>query len=162
MRLVVVAYMLRDERNLSDIASISSMLGAECVCVERPGGPPAPKGCRAVDGGGLTAALRGCRVVVLETYGERLVVEGLPCGGCLAVVVGAEDFGVPRGLADELGAEVYQIPVAAEGMSYNVVSSLVMALYELARGCGGRDGPEDAHVPGSEDPPGYDGLRAYE
>jgi len=141
LRLVVVAYMLRDERNLGDIAAIASSLGAECLVVERPGGPGAPMGCRSVSAGELRGLLGGCRVVVLETYGDRLVTDGLPCGGCVAVVVGAEDYGVPRELAAGLGADVYLIPVAVEGMSYNVVSSLVMALYELARSCKSGDGP---------------------
>lgn len=73
--------------------------------------------------------------IVLETYGIRYLSEvRIPYDRNVVLIIGAEDYGVPR---DELSTlphhVVAKLPVSVEGMSYNVVASLVMALYELKR-----------------------------
>lgn len=73
--------------------------------------------------------------IVLETYGTKYITEieihGL---SSIVLIIGAEDYGIPISEASKLPRSIIaRLPVSVEGMSYNVVSSLVMALYELKR-----------------------------
>ncbi len=73
--------------------------------------------------------------IVLETYGIKYLGEvEVPEDKRIVLVIGAEDYGVPRDALSALPRYVVaKLPVSVEGMSYNVVASLVMALYELRR-----------------------------
>ncbi len=74
--------------------------------------------------------------IVLETYGTRYLneIEVQPSQD-VVLVIGAEDYGLPLNEAAKLPHSVVaRLPTNVEGMSYNVVSSLVMAIYELKRG----------------------------
>ena len=74
--------------------------------------------------------------IILETYGTRYLSE-LDLNDVDKIVLGiaAEDYGIPyKELATLHDYIVAKLPLSVEGMSYNVVSSLVMALYELKRG----------------------------
>ena len=144
MRVVILFYHPKDPKNVEDIARVASRLGVELLVVPRPGGPslggvePRP---RIVSLGEAAELLRGCFKVLLETYGFRYLDEvGLDCeAGCVALLLGAEDYGMPRHVAEALGVdEVARIPMAVEGMSYNVASSAVMGLYEVFARCGAR------------------------
>lgn len=144
LRVVLLFYHPKDPKNVEDIARVASRLGAELLVVPRPGGPslegvePRP---RIVSLEEAAEELRGCFKLLLETYGFRYLDEvELDCGrGCIALILGAEDYGFPRHLAEALGVdEVARIPMAVEGMSYNVASSAVMGLYEVYSRCGAR------------------------
>ena len=79
---------------------------------------------------------RDALYIVLETYGRRLLNElEISKDKQIVMVLGAEDYGIPLDVAEKLpGERVYvKIPVTVLGSSYNVVSSLVMALYEIYR-----------------------------
>ncbi|BEP17083.1 hypothetical protein PYJP_04350 [Pyrofollis japonicus] len=73
--------------------------------------------------------------LVIETYATTYVTEvEIDPNQRLIIVIGAEDYGLPvQELAKIGNYKLAKIPVAVEGMSYNVVSSLVMTLYELKR-----------------------------
>ncbi len=73
--------------------------------------------------------------IVLETYGTRYLneIEAQPDRD-VVLVVGAEDYGIPINEVAKLPHSIVaRLPTSVEGMSYNVVSSLVMAIYELKR-----------------------------
>ncbi len=73
--------------------------------------------------------------IVLETYGTKYLneIEVQPDRD-VVLVVGAEDYGIPVNEAAKLPHSIVaRLPTSVEGMSYNVVSSLVMAIYELKR-----------------------------
>ena len=75
--------------------------------------------------------------VVLETYGLRFLHEAeIPLENHIAIVVGAEDYGIPEeavAVIPEQSRVVARIPGAVQGMSYNVASTVAMAVYEVER-----------------------------
>lgn len=73
------------------------------------------------------------KILLLETYANKLITEvSIEPSKSVVLVFGAEDYGIPPNEAEKLGErEELLIPVAVEGMSYNVVASIVMALYEV-------------------------------
>jgi len=75
--------------------------------------------------------------LVLETYGTVLLSEvDLSSMEKLALVLGAEDYGIPPEEVGKLPKErtvVARIPSTVQGMSYNVASTLAMAVYEVER-----------------------------
>ena len=141
MRLLLVFYHPKDPKNVEDIAIVAERVGAELVVVPRPGGPSL-EGVhgrfRTASLGEVVEELRGCYRVLVETYGFTYLDEApVDCSArCIALILGAEDYGVPRHVADALEPDVVaRIPMAVEGMSYNVASSAVMALYEVVARC---------------------------
>jgi len=91
---------------------------------------------RCVDEEGALSEISRCKILVLETEGidlhlARLVDEKI----CISVVLGAEDYGIPKEFIESLksaGAIVVRIPMCSYGVSYNVVTSLVILLTELS------------------------------
>jgi tRNA (cytidine/uridine-2'-O-)-methyltransferase len=73
--------------------------------------------------------------LIIETYATTYINEvEIDPSQRLVIVIGAEDYGLPVQELSKIGSyKLVKIPVAVEGMSYNVVSSLVMTLYELRR-----------------------------
>ena len=142
MDLVLVLYHLKNPRNVSDIAALANSLGAEVILVRRPDAQQALSGVRQADS--LSEAVtgycsRGYRVLVLETYGEPVerVIKGLGAGG-VVVLVGAEDYGIPREEIEALKAQgcsvsAARLPMAVPATSYNVASSVAMLLYVLKK-----------------------------
>lgn len=145
MELGIFFYHPKNPQNVTDIGTIAKYLNAELYVVLRPEsrvveGLQAIRGLKARVFNDFEEALRelpqNALYIVLETYGEKLLNE-LEIGGYnhVIVAVGAEDYGLPASIATRLpGNKVYvKIPVAVHGSSYNVVASLVMALYEIRR-----------------------------
>lgn len=141
MKLLLVFYHPKDPKNVEDIALVAERLGAELLVVPRPHGP-------SLDGlrgrfetlslEELVERVKGCYRVLVETYGFSYLDEApIDCSAaCIALFLGAEDYGIPRHVADLLEPHVVaRIPMAVEGMSYNVASSAVMALYEVVSRC---------------------------
>ena len=137
----IVFYHPKNPQNVADLASLAAHKRSRLFIVPRPGQePPVPSMVRgsvvvisdlAETGRYLDKAV----FLVLETYGVRYLHEVELDSECIVIVVGAEDYGVPR---DELGKlpgpyVIARIPVAVQGMSYNVVMSAAIAIYELER-----------------------------
>ncbi len=132
----VLMYKLKNVQNIVDIAEICRLVGASPWLVPREDSVlELPSNINVVHS--LERAVecvgRDLTYLVLETYGDRFLSE-LPDEvflGETCLVVGAEDFGFPESEVSKLPrAYVAKIPVGVQGASYNVVSSLVMALEE--------------------------------
>ena len=148
-RIVLLFYHPKDPKNVEDIAKIASSTGAELLVVPRPGGPRLePQGYKLVSLEEAVKELSGCFKVLLETYGFQYLDEAkVDCGDCVALILGAEDYGVPRHIADMLEPHVVaRIPMRVEGMSYNVASSATMGLYEIVSRCSGRLEPPEVYT----------------
>ncbi|MET1128047.1 MAG: TrmH family RNA methyltransferase [Thermoproteota archaeon] len=154
MELFVVFFHPKDPRNVADVASLVKFLRGSLYVVRRPGSP-SPIVERLMMSGGtsvkeyetieevLKEVSQATIHVILETYGEmdlrdlckRLLDSGMHGG--VAVYIGAEDYGIPpqtvSKVRERFGSRAYtvRIPVAVAGMSYNVVVSLSIALYEI-------------------------------
>jgi len=97
----------------------------------------------------LSSHLGNAVYIVLETYGLMYIDEAVRLlsqngdTGCIAVTLGAEDYGIPPEVAARLpGRHVTaKIPTAVQGMSYNVVVSAAIALYEVERATGAQVHP---------------------
>ncbi len=139
-RILLVFYHPKDPKNVEDIARVSRSIGAELIAVPRPGGPRLEEGlARLATLEEVLGEVRSCYRILLETYGFTYLDEArVECGECIALFLGAEDYGVPRHIADVIQPHVVaRIPMRVEGMSYNVASSAVMALYEIVSRCRG-------------------------
>ncbi|RLE57674.1 MAG: hypothetical protein DRJ40_00195 [Thermoprotei archaeon] len=140
MTLHVVMYHPKNLKNIIDVAKLVSEVGGELIVVERPRATYTTTQLRNIkvirDLGELPKQLgRDTTYIVLETYGTQYLHEvEIPKTGNIAIVVGAEDYGIPR---EEVGklprAKVVKIPCRVQGMSYNVVTVVAMALYEVMR-----------------------------
>jgi tRNA (cytidine/uridine-2'-O-)-methyltransferase len=144
MRLSIAFYHPKNPQNLWDVAAVAEALKANLYVVPRPTADykldQLPRSLRSriklIDSlGRLSELERGSEFIVLETYGDKLITELRPHCGDVVLIVGAEDYGVPMEALSGLESySTYLIPVAVEGMSYNVVTSIVMAAYEVLRG----------------------------
>ena len=143
MRLSIAFYHPKNPQNLWDVAAVAEALNANLYVVPRPSAdykldqlPRAMRSKVKLIGSlsELKALEKDAEFIVLETYGDRLITElSLECRD-VVVIVGAEDYGVPVEALSGLDSySTYLIPVAVEGMSYNVVTSIVMAVYEILR-----------------------------
>ena len=142
MKLCGIAfYHPKNPQNVADLASLAAHKRSRLFIVPRPGQePPVPSMVRGSivvisDLAEIGRYLDRAGFLVLETYGVRYLHEVELSGECIVIVVGAEDYGVPK---DELGKlpgsyVIARIPVAVQGMSYNVVMSAAIAIYELER-----------------------------
>ncbi len=147
MKLYIVFYHPKNPLNLLDVASIAAWKRAVLYVVARPGldpstlmrEPPPRLQMKVVSSLEELAAELGDDTfyLVLETYGTTLLGEiELSSREKLAIVLGAEDYGIPPEAAGKLPQErmvVARIPSAVQGMSYNVASTLAMAIYEVER-----------------------------
>jgi len=127
-----------------DMAIIASELGIDLYLVARRQGGVACKDAAIYENVRCVESLSelaqfipsNAKILVLETYASRLLNETRICSiqDVCFIVVGAEDYGVPREVLDRLPGDKFlvKIPVAVEGSSYNVVASLVMALYQVS------------------------------
>jgi|GEM_PF-3286833 len=142
----ILFYHPKNPQNLADIATLAAHKRIPLVVVKRPGTalpgrqqlPPRAQvefveRIQQVEDIISVNAL----YVVLETYGLSYVHE-LELGAdveCVVLVVGAEDYGIPEEVVGELPGEkiIAKIPVSVQGMSYNVVVSTAIGLYELEK-----------------------------
>ncbi len=138
----IVFYHPKNPQNLGDMAALASHKRVPLVVVQRPGEqvrpalPPRARVITVQDIREVGNVFKEALYLVLETYGLRFIEEiELQEGnqGCLVLVVGAEDYGIPEEEAARLPGEriVAKIPVAVQGMSYNVVVSAAIALYVI-------------------------------
>ena len=144
MKANVVFYHPKNPQNLHDVAALAASLRASLYVVPRPG----------VDyklemlQGRVRTRLRivqsieeaeneigDALYIVLETYGDKYIHEVEINNERVAIIIGAEDYGVPQHVLGSIGKPtvVAKIPTAVQGMSYNVAASLAMALYEVVR-----------------------------
>ena len=139
-RLIILFYHPKDPKNLEDIAAMAERLGGETLAIPRPGGPRVEETrARIVSLEEARRLVEGCHRILLETYGLTYLDEAeIDCGAqCITLILGAEDYGVPRHVAEALEPHtIARIPMAVEGMSYNVASTAAMALYEIVSRCG--------------------------
>jgi len=81
------------------------------------------------------ALARECTLIVLETSGVDIARLGsYAFGRCVSIVLGAEDYGIPKDVLknlEKLGALTVRLPMSPYGVSYNVVTSLIILLTEL-------------------------------
>ncbi|ABM80721.1 TrmH family RNA methyltransferase [Hyperthermus butylicus] len=146
MELSIIFYHPKNPQNLQDVAVIAYSANARLYVVRRPGTDyrleSLPDYVRSnmvfVDSVEEVVKLASAdKYIVLEVYGDKLLSEVEPAEKT-ALIIGAEDYGIPRTVLEKIPEprDLVVIPVGVEGMSYNVVASLVMALYELKRGNG--------------------------
>ncbi len=139
----IVFYHPKNPQNLLDVASIAAIRRVPLYVVKRPG-----QLYEIMQRPGLHVEwledIEELRdhvqpedmILVLETYGLRYLHEtDLASAKRLWIVVGAEDYGIPPDEAARLPGRrvVAKIPIAVQGMSYNVVVSLSIAVYEAER-----------------------------
>ncbi len=146
MKIHIVFYHPKNPLNLQDTISVASEVSADIIVVKRPGHNYGNHYTALFYDDLVDAVLSTkCKqVLLLETYGSLLLWEAISTikhSECVIVLIGAEDYGVPLWEVERLQANTFtvitaKIPVNAVGMSYNVVSALIMALYELMRQCG--------------------------
>jgi len=134
-KIVVVFYHPKDPANVEDMKRIVEDLGGDLLIIPRKG--VLEDHPNAVSLEEAITRVSVCKKILLETYGfNRLDEIGLECGKCIAIIVGAEDYGVPPAIGEKFSPDVVaRIPMAVEGMSYNVVSTVVMALAEITYKC---------------------------
>lgn len=136
----IVFYHPKNPQNLSDVASIAASLRVPLYVVRRPGAqysfqaPPRARIIYVDDPSEVRGLPEGTVFLVLETYALRYMNE-VEIPEKVALVVGAEDYGIPEKEAAKLPGKVVtaKIPVAVMGMSYNVVVTVSMAVYEIKR-----------------------------
>lgn len=144
MEINVVFYHPKNPQNLHDVAALAASLRANLYVILRPGVDyklemlqyRARTRLKIVQSMAEAVNSIGDAVyIVLETYGDRYLHEIEIDKDKVAVIIGAEDYGVPRHVLDSLEKPIVvaKIPTAVQGMSYNVASSLAMALYEVVR-----------------------------
>ncbi|BES82033.1 TrmH family RNA methyltransferase [Pyrodictium abyssi] len=144
MEINVVFYHPKNPQNLHDVAALAASLRANLYVIPRPGVDyklemlqyRARTRLKIVQSMAEAVNSIGDAVyTVLETYGDRYLHEIEIDGDKVAVIIGAEDYGVPRHVLDSLEKPIVvaKIPTAVQGMSYNVAASLAMALYEVVR-----------------------------
>jgi len=132
-------YKLKNIQNIKDIADICLNIGAQAWLVLREDVtysdiPPNVHTVISLEEA-VNNIGRDITYIVLETYSNRYLSE-LPddiLKSDLCLVVGAEDIGFPESEISKLPPNTYvaKIPMGIQGMSYNVVSSLVMAIEEI-------------------------------
>ena len=134
-KIVVVFYHPKDPANVEDMKRIVEDIGGDLLIIPRKG--VLEDHPNAVSLEEAIARISACEKVLLETYGfDRLDEVDLECGKCIAIIVGAEDYGVPLAISEKFSPNVVaRMPMAVEGMSYNVVSTVVMALTEILYKC---------------------------
>jgi tRNA (cytidine/uridine-2'-O-)-methyltransferase len=139
----IIFYHPKNPQNVADLASLAAHKRSPLIVVPRPGGEhiavaetPRHHIIQAASLREATEKLPGNTLyLVLETYGKRYITDiSFENEDCIALVLGAEDYGIPPSMLDSLPRHlVAKIPVAVQGMSYNVVVSAAIALYELER-----------------------------
>ncbi len=139
-RLSIIFYHPKNPSNIIDAALIAESVAAPLYIVERPG-TPIPRGVRGREGvkvvKTLVEAVQAAGsdyYVVLETYGYTCVDELVFPHGVesVALVVGAEDYGLPLRELEKLPGDrtvVAKIPVGVEGSSYNAVFSMAVGIH---------------------------------
>ena len=134
-KIVVVFYHPKDPANVEDMKRIVEDLNGDLLIIPRKG--VLEDHPNAVSLEEAIARISACEKVLLETYGfEHLDDVNLECSKCVAIIVGAEDYGVPPTVGEKfLPDAIARVPMAVEGMSYNVVSTVVMALTEIVYKC---------------------------
>ncbi|HIP65723.1 MAG TPA: hypothetical protein EYH08_04255 [Pyrodictium sp.] len=134
-KIVVVFYHPKDPANVEDMKRIVEDFGGDLLIIPRKG--VLEDHPNAVSFEEAVSRIRSCEKILLETYGfNRLDEIDLECSRCIAIIVGAEDYGVPQTVGEKFSPDVVaRIPMAVEGMSYNVVSTVVMALAEIVYKC---------------------------
>jgi tRNA (cytidine/uridine-2'-O-)-methyltransferase len=146
MRISISFYHPKNPQNLWDVAAIAEYLNANLYVIPRPSidykldrlPESMRKKIRFLSNlAELKSYEPKAEYIVLETYGDKLITElSVSCGRDIVLIVGAEDYGIPPESLSVLdNYTVYLIPVAVEGMSYNVVTSIIMAIYEIFNAC---------------------------
>ncbi len=128
----IVFYHPKEVANVEDILSLCREIGCKLVAVPR--GSNREEVCKLVEcfDDILAALSPNCATLVLETSGSTCIPELRE--SCINVVLGAEDYGLPPVVIKELverGAKIVKIPMSRYGVSYNVVTALVLLLTEI-------------------------------
>ncbi len=122
-----------------DITSICRDIGARLIVIPRPSSSFDLKYLSSL-GIDIADSLsfikqyidKGYQIVVLETYGSISIDLFKPSSDRIVVVLGAEDYGLPKDEISKLGpADIVRIDMAIDGFSLNVVSALVIFLTKL-------------------------------
>ncbi len=139
-RLRILLYHPKNPRNLRDAAALANTVNAELAVVHRPGVDlQYPRDVKVYSN--LSEAIEGfTSIVFFETYGKPFdqIIEVFDMGDSLALVFGAEDYGIPLAEIERVKSVVGNVAVArltasTPMMSYNVVSSIAIALYVLKK-----------------------------
>ncbi len=144
MKLYVIFYHPKNPLNLGDVLQLCRATGAQLIVVRRPGATynteEVVRGQAEIVDKLEEAVARipdDATIILLETYALKPLSSCLEeVGETAAVLVGAEDYGVPRYEVDKLPRDrllLCRIPMAVEGSSYNVASTVAMLLYEARR-----------------------------
>ncbi len=129
-------YHPKERANVEDIVRICSALGCEVLVIPRTGSKgPVCSLAKCVDN--IMEAMdyvAKCKVIALETCGSEEALLKASNEPCLSVILGAEDYGLPKEvieLVKKMGGYIARIPMSGYGVSYNVVTSLILLLTEI-------------------------------
>ena len=148
-RLSIIFYHPKNPSNIVDAALIAGSVAAPLFIVERPG-TPIPRDVGGREGVKVVKSLAEAvqatssdYYVVLETYGHTCVDELVFPQGVesVALVVGAEDYGLPLEELERLPRDrtvVAKIPVGVEGSSYNAVFSMAVGIHYVLEALEGK------------------------
>ena len=134
----VIMYKLKNLKNIEDIVQICKANNIKPIYIQREDIEipniedilyyrDIEEAYKSIDDGNI-------KYVVLETYGDKYVNEIDLSSSDIAIIVGAEDIGIPKDelvKIDSSRVQVVRIPMNIQGTSYNVVTSLVMLITEV-------------------------------
>lgn len=139
---LIVFYHPKDYENVRDVICVAKSLGiSKIAIVKRPGiecSRITVWGVRLFDSlDDVIKAYQGLKYIVLETYGfSDMSLLRNSCGKRLGVILGAEDYGIPRHIVESIPDKlIIRLPMKVASASYNVVTALVILLYELMKQC---------------------------
>jgi len=128
----IVLYHPKDIANVRDFLSICRALGCSVLAVPRSSNIDEVCSLATCIDSIESFLDPACTTIVLETVGTTTPPR--ICTECVNIVLGAEDYGLPENVVKELrerGAQIVRLAMSRYGVSYNVVTSLVMFLTDL-------------------------------
>jgi len=139
---LIVFYHPKDYENVRDIICVAKSLGiSKIAIVKRPGSKyphDIASGIQLFDSlDNIVRAYKDLKYIILETYGssDMSLLRG-SCEKHLGIILGAEDYGIPRYVTEIIPDKlIIRLPMKVASASYNVVTALVILLYELIKQC---------------------------
>lgn len=139
MIITVLFYHPKDIKNVIDIHNLLNSINGKLIIIPRNENPEVIEYCYK---SGIETYLnfdkflevyRDRKFLILETYGNKFIQE-VNVNENSIIVLGAEDYGFPKELLNKIpDYEVVKIPMGIQGGSYNVVTCLVILIYEILR-----------------------------
>lgn len=139
---LIVLYHPKDYENVRDIICVAKSLGISKIAIVKRSKSEYPYDIASEiqlfnSLNDIVKAYKDLKYIILETYGSSDI--SLLRGSCekrLGIILGAEDYGIPRYIAELVPDKlIIRLPMKVASTSYNVVTALVVLLYELRKQC---------------------------